>query len=174
MDMGKNKKINIQKITMVAVMAALIFVVTWLVKVPLPGAGGQAYFNLGDMLIYVSAYILGGPLTALAAAIGSGLADFAVGAYLYVVPTIIIKALMGLVAGIIDNKKDVKRYLLACVVAGAIMTAGYTLYEYAIVGALYANISFYMNLIQWAAGVAAAMAFYPAARRIYVYYKSRN
>ncbi|HBU13081.1 MAG TPA: hypothetical protein DEB31_10295, partial [Clostridiales bacterium] len=62
---------NTKKITTAAVMAALIFVVTWLVRIPV-APGYAAYFNFGDVVIYSCAYILGGPLAMAAAAAGSG------------------------------------------------------------------------------------------------------
>jgi uncharacterized membrane protein len=171
--MAEKSKTKTQRITTVAVMAAIIFVMTWLVKFPLPISGG-AYLNLGDTIIYICAYILGGPLTALAAAIGSGLADLAVGSLVYVVPTIIIKALMGLAAGYITKKQNFPFYLLACAVGGAIMTGGYAVFEALFFDTSYALAAMPFNLIQWAGCVIIAAIFYSVAKQISTHYKFRE
>jgi len=162
-----------RRITMVAIMAALIFVITWLVKFPVPGTGG-AYLNFGDIIIYMCAYILGGPLTALAAAIGSGFADLAVGSAVYIIPTIIIKGLMGFVAGSINKKQNLGFYVVACITAGAIMTGGYALFEYFAFDAAYALTAMPFNLIQWFGSAAISMLFFPAARQISIHYDFRG
>jgi uncharacterized membrane protein len=147
-------------------MAALIFVVTWLIRVPAPGIHG-AYLNFGDAVIYMCAYFLGGPPAALAAAIGSGLADLSAGAVVYILPTAVIKGVMGLVAGRINKGRGFAFYALSGLVGGAIMTAGYALFEYAMFGAAYAIAGMIpFNLIQWFGGWAASLILYPAAKRI--------
>lgn len=152
-----------QQIAMTAVMAALIFVVTFLVKFPVPVSGG-AYLNFGDVAIYICAYLLGGPLTAAAAAIGSFLADLAVGSAVYAVPTLIIKGVMGLAAGIIAKKHTFGFYILACAAGGAIMVFGYALFEYFFFDPAMAAASMPFNLIQWGGSVAVAALLYPALR----------
>ncbi|MDL2236662.1 ECF transporter S component [Christensenellaceae bacterium OttesenSCG-928-K19] len=169
---GHRSSYTTKKITMAAVMAALIFVVTWLVKIPV--GIGHAYFNLGDVIIYMCAYLLGGPLAALAAAIGSGLADVAGGAVVYAVPTLIIKGLMGLVVGKVTGKQAFGRYVVACAAAGGIMVLGYGLFEFFMFGFSYMIASVPFNLLQWGIGVAAAAAIYGATRQIARYFDFRG
>lgn len=161
-----------KKIAITALMTALIFTVTMFVKIPL-GVNG-AYWNAGDVVIYMSAYILGGPLSAFAAAVGSGFADLAGGATLYILPTVIIKGLMGIVAGAIDKRQNAGFYLLGATVAGAIMAGGYTLYEYLLFGEGVIAVTLPFNLIQWLGGVGIAMLFFPAARTVSAYYNFRK
>lgn len=151
-----------RRITFSALLAALIFVVTWLVSIPVPGGGG-AYLNLGDAMIYLSAGILGGPMGFLAAGIGSTLADIAYGSFIYAVPTFVIKGLMGFCFGAITAKPGFLRYFLAALLCGGIMTAGYFAFEAFVFGLEYAFAAAIGNLAQWFGSVVAALALYRAA-----------
>ena len=123
----KDKR-KIKIIAFAGVLAAFIFLGT---ELHIPTAIG--HINLGDLVILVTAYILG-PIAALPAAIGSAAADLIAGYAQYVLPTFIIKGLMGLVAGIImkrnsDNIVPLPRKIIAAVVAELIMVAGYFSFE---------------------------------------------
>ncbi len=165
-----------KKITVIAVMAALVFVVTYVTGALIPiriGHGG--YINLGDVVIYISAFILGGPSAAIAAALGSGLADVVMGAGVYIPATIIVKGLMGLVVGLITKKQDFPTYFIGCFVGGAIMLGGYTLFEYFFLGGLpYITASVVPNLIQWVGATIIAVAFFAIVKRISMQLKFRE
>ncbi|MGI6153187.1 MAG: ECF transporter S component [Christensenellaceae bacterium] len=167
------RKEKTNKLTMMAVFTALVFVVTFLVRIPVPGTGG-AYLNFGDVVIYIAAFTIGGPYAAVAAALGSMLTDVVAGAAVYALPTLIIKGAMALVFGMIVKKRSFARYALASAVCGGVMACGYGLYEYAMFGAEYMLAALPFNLIQWAGAAAAACAFYPAARRIQKYARSKG
>lgn len=161
-----------RKLTMAAVMAALIFVVTFLVRIPIPATNG-GYLNLGDTVIFICAYLLGGPIAAAAAGVGSALADMASGYAIYAIPTLIIKGLMGFVVGVITKRHGFGFYALACVTGGGIMVLGYAVFEYFAFGPgnMLAGLPF--NLIQWAVSVAVALAFYSGMRRLALHFKFR-
>lgn len=89
------KKLNVQKLTLCGVMAALVFVMTYFPKIPVPVTGG--YVHLGDGAIFLSVLLLG-PLGIPAAAVGSMLSDLIGGYMVYVLPTFLIKGLVALVA----------------------------------------------------------------------------
>ena len=55
--MQQSKKVNVRYITFTAVMAALVFVFTFTFKIPL----GTGYTHLGDMMIFLAAWLLGDP-----------------------------------------------------------------------------------------------------------------
>lgn len=150
---------SIKKISFSAICASLIFAVTWLVSVPIPGGGG-AYLNLGDAMIYISAGILGGPVGCAAAAIGSCLADIAYGSMIYAIPTFVIKGTMGLVFGLITRKTGLLRYVLAALLCGGIMTLGYGVFELCVFGKEYAAVAVVGNLVQWFGSAAIAIALY--------------
>ena len=163
--MKKNTGSNLRRITAASIMAALIFVVTWTIKMPVPSTSG-GYLNFGDIVIYMTAYILGGPAAAMAAAVGSALADTAVGASAYILPTFIIKGAMGIVCGQMMKSGRFPAYAAACVVGGAIMTAGYGLYELAFFGSAYALAALPFNLIQWAGGAGVGIILYPVVVQV--------
>ncbi|NLM83657.1 MAG: ECF transporter S component [Clostridiales bacterium] len=154
------------KITYAAVLAALVFVVTFLTRIPVPGLS-SAYINLGDTVIFISAYLLGGPVAAAVAAIGSALADLAAGAAVYIPATFVIKGLMGLGAGSIMRVRNLAFYALAAIVGGAIMTGGYFVFEAIFFDLAYALTALPLNLVQWGGSVVIALALQPAISRVY-------
>ena len=84
---------KIKRLTLGGVMAALVFVMTYFPKVPVPVTGG--YIHLGDGAIFLAGMLLG-PLAVASAAIGSALSDLVGGYVPYVLPTLVIKGLMAL------------------------------------------------------------------------------
>lgn len=109
-------------------MAALVTVATFFVQIPNPATRG--YINFGDIMIFVSALTFGPIVGGIAGSIGSSLADIATG-YGYFAPfTFIIKGAEGIIAGLISNRKSVKRDVLAVILAGSEMITGYFLAEF--------------------------------------------
>lgn len=162
----KNSHYSVQMITSTALMAAIIFVVTYVIRIPLPFASG-GYLNIGDTPIYIGAYLLGGPAGAIAGALGSALADLAAGYVFYAIPTAIIKGLMGLVPGLLmARSKSIQRFLFASIIGGAIMVAGYAIFEAFFFNINQAIATIPFNAIQWGGGVVVAVVLFPAIRRI--------
>ena len=161
-------KLNTKILTVSAVMAALIFVLTvcFPVKIPVPSESGAAYFNLGDTLIYFASYILGGVPAMFAAALGSAAADVTLGAIVYALPTLVIKGAMGMICGKLTRNGSFKRYIFACVICGAVMVAGYAAFEWIAFGFTYVIASFPANCLQWVCGVGVALALYKPATKI--------
>lgn len=136
------KKLNVQKLTLCGVMAALVFVMTYFPKIPVPVTGG--YVHLGDGAIFLSVLLLG-PLGIPAAAVGSMLSDLIGGYMVYVLPTFLIKGLVALVA------------LLSFLLAEAVMVLGYFLLEWALYGVASAAAAIGPNVVQGIAGVLIGM-----------------
>ncbi|MCW8802245.1 MAG: ECF transporter S component [Candidatus Bathyarchaeota archaeon] len=122
--MIKKQKTVIQ-ISLMAVMSALVAVGTLIVRIPNPMGG---YFNVGDVMIFVSALTFNPLIGGVAGGLGSAIADI-IGFPVFAVPTLIIKGLEGLIAGLITNKKSLYRDIVAVLVAGAEMVTGYFLVE---------------------------------------------
>ncbi|MDR1774903.1 MAG: ECF transporter S component [Actinomycetes bacterium] len=157
---------RIVKLVHTALFAALIFALTFLVRVPIPLTSG-GYVNLGDTAVFLAAALIGGPAAAVAAGVGSALADVAAGYALYAPATLVIKALMGLVCGaLVARRPGVRAFVVAALVAGAVMVVGYALYESALYGVRYALLAAGFNCIQWGASVLCAGLLYPVARRV--------
>lgn len=157
------RKSRTKTLVITSMLAALVFVFTYLVKIPINASG--AYMNIGDCIIYCSGLLVGGPWAAAAAGLGSALSDLLLGFPVYAPATLIIKGLMGLVCAVLMKKGGFGRFALACVLGGAIMVAGYALFEWICFGWTYAAGTIAFNLIQWAAGVAGAVALYYPVRR---------
>ena len=159
---------KVRQLTAAALMAAVVFVVTYVIRIPMPVASG-GYANIGDAAVYIAAALLGGPAGMAAAAIGSGLADILAGAGLYIPATVVIKGMMGLICGKLMEREGFARFLLAAAIGGALMVGGYAAYEAIVIfkgNPALALINVPANMIQWVCGVAVASVFYPALPRI--------
>ena len=135
-----NKLVKKQKaalqISLMAIMSALVMVGTLIVRIPNMMGG---YFNVGDVMIFVTALTFGPFVGGVSGGLGSALADLMGGYVVFALPTFIIKGLEGLIAGLITNKKRIFRDVLAVIFAGVEMITGYflvELYLYGIGGAI--------------------------------------
>ena len=113
------------ELSIMAVMTALVAVGTLVVRIPNPMGG---YFNVGDVMIFVSALTFNSIIGGFAGGVGSAIADL-IGFPLFVIPTLIIKGLEGFLAGLITNRRSSFRDILAVIVAGSEMIIGYFLVE---------------------------------------------
>ncbi|WGM89053.1 MAG: ECF transporter S component [Candidatus Bathyarchaeum tardum] len=145
--MAKQKK-TITQISLMAVMSALVAVGTLIIRIPNPMGG---YFNVGDVMIFVAALTFNPIVGGVAGGLGSAIADI-IGFPLFAIPTLIIKGIEGLLAGLISNKKNVYRDIFAVIVAGTEMVIGYFLVEVYLwgVGAALAEVP--ANIAQIAVG----------------------
>jgi uncharacterized membrane protein len=116
---------TIVQISLMAVMSALVTVGTLIIRIPNPMGG---YFNVGDVMIFVAALTFNPLIGGIAGGLGSAIADI-IGFPLFAIPTLIIKGLEGLIAGLISNKKSVYRDIIAVLAAGTEMVIGYFLVE---------------------------------------------
>jgi uncharacterized membrane protein len=129
------------RIALLVGFSALVTVSTLLIRIPNPMGG---YFNLGDVMIFVSALTFGPFIGGVAGGLGSAIADM-IGFPLFAVPTLIIKGLEGFLAGLVADGKHAYRDVLAVVFAGFEMVIGYFIVE--------------AFVLQW--GVAGALAEVP-------------
>lgn len=135
-------------LSLMAVMSALVTVGTLIVQIP-NGMGG--YFNVGDVMIFVTALTFNPLIGGIAGGLGSAIADM-IGYPLFVLPTLVIKGFEGLIASLIANKKTVFRDILAVFVAGGEMVTGYFLVELYLYGVAGAIVEIPANIAQIAIG----------------------
>ncbi|HVH16642.1 MAG TPA: ECF transporter S component [Candidatus Angelobacter sp.] len=115
-------------ITVTAVFTALVFLSTYLFQVPIPAT--QGYFNLGDIMIFISALTFGPIVGGFAGGVGSFLSDALGGFGTFAPFTLIIKGLEGLVAGLISRRSVQRRILMVGWAAGSVvMVLGYFIAE---------------------------------------------
>ena len=163
----EEKRTTLRQIVLAGIFAALVFVITFFVKIPVPQISRGAYINLGDTAIYIIASLINPLYAMFAAGFGSMLADVAYGGGIYIPATLIIKGLMGFVAAYIAKRGSFGAYAVSCIAAGAIMVVGYGIFETFLLGGIVpALASSVFNLIQFAGGVILALPFYTVLPRI--------
>jgi len=128
-------------ITVTAVFTALVFLSTYLFQIPIPAT--QGYFNLGDIMIFISALTFGPTVGGFAGGIGSFLSDAFAGFGTFAPFTLIIKGLEGYVAGLISRRSFQRRTLMIAWAAGSvIMVLGYFLAESFFISLVFGSSSF--------------------------------
>lgn len=148
--MHTDGKLSVKQLAVAGVMAALVFVMTYLPKVPVPITGG--YIHLGDGMIFLGVMLLG-PVGIAAAAVGSALSDLVGGYMVYILPTFVIKGLMALVAWKLYKPGSVLRAAAAFILAEVVMVAGYFAFEAVMYGVAAAAGAIGPNAIQGVGGV---------------------
>jgi uncharacterized membrane protein len=99
-EMAISDKTN--KIILTGIMIAIVAVATMIIAIPVPFTNG--YIHLGDSMIFLSVFILGWRYGAIAAGVGSALADLFLG-YVHWAPwTLVIKGIMALFMGLVIEK----------------------------------------------------------------------
>ncbi|MBP3637501.1 MAG: ECF transporter S component [Clostridia bacterium] len=145
---------QVRRLAMGGVMAALVFVMTYLPKIPVPVTGG--YVHLGDGMIFLAAMLLG-PMGVAASAVGSALSDLVGGYMTYLIPTFVIKGLVAFIAWKLHKPGNWLQTALAFILAELAMVAGYFAFEAVLYGVPAALGAVGPNLIQGAAGVAVGL-----------------
>lgn len=113
------------RLSLCTIMTALVAVGTLIIRIPNPLGG---YFNVGDVMVFVSALVFGPFVGAFAGGLGSAISDM-IGFPPFVVPTLIIKGIEGLLAGLVTDRRSISRDILAVIIGGTAMIFGYFLAE---------------------------------------------
>lgn len=148
------------QLVLTALFAAAITVMTaYMLHIPIPTGG---YIHLGDALIYLAACLLPTPLAAAAASIGAGLADLLT-APVWVLPTLVIKAVVVLFFTSRHEHILCRRNLAAVVLAGLFSPAAYALAGCAMAGTMAAFVpQFLGTLVQGIGSGALFLVIAPA------------
>lgn len=129
---------NLSLLVTSAMLAALTCIATMIIKVPTIGTNG--YVNIGDTIVLISMWLIGNPYGALAAGIGSALADLLSGYGSYVPGTLVIKFTMAFVGYIVfkglkaTKLPAIVSYIVSSIIAEIIMVLGYFAYESTLLG----------------------------------------
>jgi len=94
------------QLSLAAVFTALVFVATTVFSVYVPQTRG--FFNIGEIMVFATALLLGPTIGAFAGGVGSMLADIFLGYWYYAPATLIIKACEGEVVGLLARRKLAK------------------------------------------------------------------
>ncbi len=124
---ARSQSKTLRRLIAAAVFAAMTCALT--AALPIPMFNG--YFNLGDTIVLLGAFLLAGPYGVAAAGLGSACADLLLGYTVYAPATLVIKALVALAAGAVYRKlpKRLPGLLLAAVAGEMTMCAGYFVFE---------------------------------------------
>lgn len=157
---NNNKNISVtRKITLTALVSAIVTVATMIIQIPIP----SGYIHGGDTIIIFAAVFFGPFYGAVAAGIGSMLADLLTGYAVWALPTLIVKSVMAFIIGSIAYQGAEPSFNLrtyAGILAGVVwMVAGYYILGGLLVDSFeiaFASIPF--NLIQ---GIGGMIIFIP-------------
>lgn len=141
-----------------AVMAALTFAATMVIKIPTPTGG---YVHPGDALVLLCGWLLGPWWGGAAAGIGSMLVDLLSGYGTFVPATLVIKFLDAMAAALVVKALGRKHYgyVISAVVGEVIMVGGYFAYEAVVLRlGIGAAAGIVANAVQGVAGVAIGLA----------------
>ena len=122
-------RISAKEICVAGVMAAFVFIATLVPQIPIP----LGYAHLGDGAIFLAVFFAGRRAGLFAGAVGSALADLAGGFPVWILPTLIIKAVMAemffrvAVEGQTSPSLLKPRAIIGMTAACLFMTAGYAL-----------------------------------------------
>ncbi len=158
------KGIKSRDLTKMAVLMALTTVMTMIIQIPTIGTNG--YINLGDMVVFLAAMMLGRKGGFLVGGLGSALADILLGYTHYAPITLIVKGLEGYIAGVLlDTRLGKKRPIFATTIAAVWMALGYYIPEIFMYGGEAALLSVPGNLIQGMIGAVTAVILYSALKK---------
>jgi uncharacterized membrane protein len=123
-------KMNAEKLILTGLLTALITVTTIVIAIPIPFTNG--YVHPGDSMIFMAVLVLGRRRGALAAGLGSALADVLLGYFIWAPFTLAIKGGMAFLTGLIIEKcaEKPRNFIVSC----AFVTALWFAFNAAITG----------------------------------------
>ncbi len=144
-----------RKLVLSAMLAALCCIATMIIKIPSPLKG---YINLGDCFVLICGWLLVPPYGALAAGIGSMLADVFSPYVIYAPITLVIKGMMTLIVFFADRMLGDKIGKLSARLTGSIMAEvfmifGYFMFEGYMYGFVTSAANIPVNAVQGVAGL---------------------
>ncbi len=132
----------------------------------IPTIGTNGYLNLGDMVVFLAALMLGRKGGFLVGGLGSGLADILLGYTHYAPITFIVKGLEGYIAGsLLETKLGQRTPIIATIIGGVWMACGYYIAEIFMYGGKAALASIPGNLMQGLLGAVTAVVLYTALKK---------
>lgn len=161
----QRKPFDPRKLAVTAVMTALVFVLTSMVRVPTPARG---YIHLGDAAIFFSAFAFGPWIGAVSGGLGTALADMMGGYPQWAVFSFLIHGAQGWVVGWLSGRwQGVGGLVLSALVGGVIVVLGYLGAGILLSGLGAAVGELPLNVIQVTAGAVVGIPLYIAVGKAY-------
>ncbi len=161
---------KVKRTVQAALLAAFTCVATVLIRIPAP----LGYLHAGDGLVLLCGWLLGPGYGALAAGIGSALADVAAGYVTYAPATLLLKGGMAALAAwllrVCVRRRPAWPLRLACVLSALLpvcgMACGYFLFNTWLMHSVAAAaVALPGDLVQGAVGIAIAALLFPLCRK---------
>ena len=126
---------RVRKLCETALFVAIVFLGGFIIKFP----GPVGYAHIGDSMIFLSVLMLGGKRGAVAGGLGAAIADVVSGYTIWAVPTMICKALMALVMGLIIKHhlaglKGRALFIIAALAGGVVQGFAYEFFWFVLFG----------------------------------------
>ena len=141
--MKNERNLGAKKLTQMALCMAVVCVSTMAIQIPIP----LGYMHLGNCCILLVSVFFDRATGTIAGGVGSAMADLLSGYPQWIIPTLIIKGLMGYAIADV-SKKDGKRAklnsvrtLLATSLGIVIMIVGYTIFGAVLYGSVASGIA---------------------------------
>jgi uncharacterized membrane protein len=161
------KNSDLKLLVRYAVLIALTVVMTMVIHIPTIGTNG--YLNLGDMVVFLAAIILGKKGGFIVGGFGSAAADLFLGYTHYAPITLIVKGLEGFIAAsLLETKIGKDKPMIATSIAGVFMAFGYFVPEIFMYGKG-AIASIPGNIMQGLLGAITSVVLYKALSRAKVF-----
>lgn len=123
-----NMNTKLRKLIFTALFAALTFIATYAIPIKIPGG----YIHPGDAVIITASLVFGPYVGSFAGGIGAALADLTGGYVEYIIPTLIIKVLLGLIFGV--KQKNLTSKIIVYTAGLIILAGGYYIADIIIFG----------------------------------------
>jgi len=136
---------------------ALVFIATAIIP-PVPIAATGGYFNFGETVIYITAFLFGGMTAGFAGGVGSALADLYLGFGSFAPITFVVKGIEGLLVGLIGKRRDLRTRILALLVGAVVLMSGYFIAETVLFGLPAALEELPFNFAQFLIGAIVAIS----------------
>jgi uncharacterized membrane protein len=160
-----SKPVDIRRITLTALMAALIFVLTTVPRIPVPATGG--YVHLGDAGVAFAAAAFGPWVAMASGGLGTAMADL-IGFPQWAVFSLIVHGAQGLLMGLLFRRGlNWVTVLLATLVSIATVVLGYFLAGVVLEGAAAAAVEIIPNTLQALSGSIVGLPLYWAVLKAY-------
>lgn len=142
-----------------SLLIAMTAIMTMVIQIPTIGTKG--YLNLGDMVVLLTALILGKKAGFIVGGLGSALADLLLGYSHYVPITLVVKGLEGYIAGYLKEKNFPD--IFSTIIGGIFMALGYLTVGLFTYGKA-AYTTFLGNIMQGGLGAISAVLMYKAIK----------
>lgn len=157
---------TVKKMCETALFIAIVFLGVFIIKFP----GPFGYAHLGDSMIFLSVLMLGGRRGAIAGGLGAAIADVVSGYTIWAVPTLICKAAMALVMGLIIKNhifglKGRALWIFAAIIGGITQGIGYVICWYMLFGKAAAIAAIPGLIFQAVSGIAIAFVISEALQK---------